>query len=116
MLANDTKEGHRVMQKAEEMLLKEGNFMKAEEMMLKGRTDVREVISLYPGLLPVTSKFVRSLPPLHTIPDISSIKPSHNISPNQFLVSYLQSVINMEGNNLDYCIEIHTAMVKLLCA
>jgi len=115
MLAKDTKEGHRVMQQAGFMYLKEGNFMKAEEMMLKGRTDVREVISLYPGLLPVTSKFVRSLPPLHTIPDISSIKTSHNISPNQFLVSYLQSVINMEGNNLDYCVEIHTAMVKLLC-
>jgi len=114
LLAKDTEEGNRVRQKAGFMYLKDGNFMKAEEMLLKGRTDVREVLSLFPGMLPERSKFVRSTPPLHTIPDITSIKQTE-ISPNQFLVSYLQSVINFEGNSLDSCTEVHTAMVKVLC-
>jgi len=114
LLAKDTEEGNRVRQKAGFMYLKEGNFMKAEEMLLKGRTDVREVLSIFPGMLPVKSKFVRSTPPLHTIPDISSIKHTE-IAPTQFLVSYLQSVINIEGNSLESCTEVHTAMVKVLC-
>jgi len=114
LLAKDSDEGNRVRQKAGFMYLKEGNFMKAEEMLLKGKTDVREVLSLFPGMLPVNSKFVRSTPPLHTIPDISSIKQTP-ISPNQFLISYLQSVINIEGNSLEHCAEVHTAMVKVLC-
>lgn len=115
LLAKDTVEGFRVMQKAGFMYLNEGNFMKAEEMLLKGQTDVREVISLYPGYLPLKSKFVRSHPPLHTIPDISNIKNNDNVSRNQFLVSYLQSVINIEGYNMEHRVEIHTAMVKVLC-
>eukprot|EP00092_Neocalanus_flemingeri_P053826 GFUD01063332.1.p1 GENE.GFUD01063332.1~~GFUD01063332.1.p1 ORF type:complete len:841 (+),score=220.95 GFUD01063332.1:74-2596(+) len=114
LLAKDTEEGNRVRQKAGFMYLKEGNFMKAEEMLLKGSTDVREVLSIFPGMLPIKSKFVRSIPPLHTIPDISSIKHTE-IAPNQFLVSYLQSVINREGNSLESRTEVHTAMVKVLC-
>jgi len=114
-LAKDNFEGDNVRQKAGFMYLKEGKFEKAKETLLQGKTDVREVLSLFPGMLPSNSKFVRSDPPLHDIPDIYSINNrSGEVSPEQFLVTYLQSLMSLSGAYLDHCTEVHTALVKML--
>ena len=114
-LAKDNIEGDVVRQKAGFMYLKDGKFDKARDTLLQGKTDVREVLSLFPGMLPSNSKFVRSDPPLHDIPDIYSInKQTEEGSPEQFLVFYLKSLMSRSGAYLDHCTEVHTALVKIL--
>lgn len=113
-LANDSDTGNTVKIKAGFIYLNEGNFSKAEELLLSGKVDPREVISLFPGMLPATSKFVRSNPPLHSIPNINSIKKTE-ISPFNFLASYLQSLTCQERNSLACCSEVYTALIKVCC-
>lgn len=45
----------------------------AKELFVKGRVDPRELISLFPGLLSASAGFVRAVPALHDLPDISGI-------------------------------------------
>ena len=50
---------------------------KAQELFVRGRVDPREIITLYPRLLPSTSNFKRCVPPLHDIADINQVKLSN---------------------------------------
>ena len=50
---------------------------KAQELFVRGRVDPREIISLYPRLLPSTTNFKRCVPPLHDIADINQVKLSN---------------------------------------
>ena len=59
--------------------LKKMELRKAQELFIKARVDPREVISLFPRMLPASSNFTRAVPPLHDIPDIHSV--SYSISP-----------------------------------
>ena len=112
-MATDNQEGTLIMQKAGFAYLKQAEFEKAQDLLLRAGTDVREVLSLYPGMLSGNSRFVRADPPLHDIPDISCIKKCH-LPAEQFLVSYLQSLVQISGAGLDHSLEVHTALVKLL--
>ena len=113
-LARDNSDGDLVRQKAGFSYLKQGNMERARELLLLGKTDVREILSLYPGMLPANSKFVRD-PSLHDIPDVSCIKKEGTeMSPDEFLLNYLQSLMAESGAYLDHCIEVHTAFIKIL--
>lgn len=50
---------------------------RAQELFVRGRVDPREIISLYPRLLPSTTNFKRCVPPLHDIADINQVKLSN---------------------------------------
>ena len=112
-MAGDNQGGDFVKQKAGFVYLKQAEFEEAQDLLLRSGTDVREVLSLFPGMLPSNSRFVRADPPLHDIPDISCIRASQ-VPPQQFLVSYLQSLVQRSGPGLAHCLEVHTALVKLL--
>ena len=113
-LARDNSDGDLVRQKAGFSYLKEGSMERARELLLLGKTDVREILSLYPGMLPSNSKFVRD-PSLHDIPDVSCIKNKETeMSPDEFLINYLQSLMAESGAYLEHCIEVHTAFIKIL--
>ena len=113
-MASDNQEGDLIRQKAGFVYLKQAEFEKAEDLLLRAGTDVRELLSLFPGMLPANSRFVRASPPLHDIPDISCIKKCQ-LPAEQFLVSYLQSLVQQGGAGLAHSLEVHTALVKLLC-
>jgi hypothetical protein len=60
-----------------------------------GDLDVRELVSLYPLLLPADSDFTRSVPPLHEMADITQIAksdPAKTQAFKDFLVSYLEDL------------------------
>ena len=46
---------------------------KAQEQFVRGRVDPREVISLFPRMLPSSSNFTRAIPSLHDIADINQV-------------------------------------------
>ena len=112
-MAGDNQDGDFVKQKAGFVYLKQADFEEAQDLLLRSGTDVREVLSLFPGMLPSNSRFVRADPPLHDIPDISCITKSQ-VPPEQFLVSYLQSLVQRSAPGLAHSLEVHTALVKLL--
>jgi len=115
LASNKLEDGEVILQKVGFRHLKNGEYDKAEEYLLRGNTDIRELLSLYQGMMPSKSKFVRSEPPLHDIPDITVITPQNDtMSPDQFLVKYLQSLIVKHGSNLAYKELVHTTLIKML--
>lgn len=61
----------------------------------KGHLDVRELISLYPLLLPASSTFTRCHPPLHEFADLYHLAQGDQekvLRCKQFLISYLREV------------------------
>ena len=60
----------------------------------EGELDVRELISLFPLLLPADADFNRSVPPLHEMADVTQITRNDAGKINAvtaFLVEYLES-------------------------
>ncbi|XP_035226449.1 transforming growth factor-beta receptor-associated protein 1-like isoform X2 [Stegodyphus dumicola] len=73
------------------------HFDEAKEHFLEGQLDVRELISIFPDLLPSNSSFARINPPLHDIGNVNEMcsYDSQAISDcRQFLLSYLEGVRN----------------------
>lgn len=61
----------------------------------KGHLDVRELISLYPLLLPASSSFTRCHPPLHEFADLYHLAQGNQekvLRCKEFLISYLREV------------------------
>lgn len=61
----------------------------------KGQLDVRELISLYPLLLPASSSFTRCHPPLHEFADLNHLAQGNQetvLQCKKFLISYLGEV------------------------
>lgn len=61
----------------------------------KGQLDVRELISLYPLLLPTSSVFTRCHPPLHEFADLNHLAQGDQekvLRYKKFLISYLGEV------------------------
>ena len=54
--------------------LKKMEVRKAQELFIKGRVDCREIISLFPRMLPASSNFTRTVPALHDIADINQVQ------------------------------------------
>ncbi|XP_074660647.1 transforming growth factor-beta receptor-associated protein 1-like [Tubulanus polymorphus] len=61
----------RIQQQAGFIEFCERHFDEATELFISGKIDVREIITLYPGLLPLSSNFTRVVPALHDIADIN---------------------------------------------
>jgi len=92
---------------------------RAQELFVRGRVDPREIISLYPRLLPSTTNFKRCVPPLHDIADINQISKFDAEKVAQlttFLVDFLEYIRASQGDQLDHKKEVNTALVKLYCA
>ncbi|CAF99758.1 unnamed protein product, partial [Tetraodon nigroviridis] len=90
-------------------------FQEAKEYFRKGHLDVRELISLYPLLLPASSSFTRCHPPLHEFADLYHLAQGDQekvLRCKQFLISYLGEVRSTEVAN--GCREdVDTALLKL---
>ncbi|KAG1699826.1 Transforming growth factor-beta receptor-associated protein 1 [Nymphon striatum] len=89
-------------------------FIKAKEFFQSGVVDIKEVISLYPGLLPTASPFTRSVPPLHDIADIQQLCKGQQDMLTQyklFLMNYLEEEKNTYSPRC--IVEIDNALMKL---
>ncbi|XP_075905435.1 transforming growth factor-beta receptor-associated protein 1 homolog [Nelusetta ayraudi] len=105
----------RILQQAGFIQFGQLQFQEAKEHFKKGQLDVRELISLYPLLLPASSSFTRCHPPLHEFADLNHLAQGDQekvLRCKKFLISYVTEVRNTEVAN--GCREdIDTALLKL---
>ncbi|XP_019385120.1 PREDICTED: transforming growth factor-beta receptor-associated protein 1 [Crocodylus porosus] len=105
----------RILQQAGFIQFAQLQFLEAKELFRSGQLDVRELISLYPFLLPTSSSFIRSHPPLHEYADLNQLTQGDQekmTKCKQFLMSYLNEVRSTEVAN-GYKEDIDTALLKL---
>uniref|UniRef100_A0A8C9AB97 Transforming growth factor beta receptor associated protein 1 n=1 Tax=Prolemur simus TaxID=1328070 RepID=A0A8C9AB97_PROSS len=105
----------RILQQAGFIQFAQLQFLEAKELFRSGQLDVRELISLYPFLLPTSSSFTRSHPPLHEYADLNQLTQGDQekmAKCKRFLMSYLNEVRSTEGAN-GYKEDIDTALLKL---
>ncbi|XP_036118450.1 transforming growth factor-beta receptor-associated protein 1 [Molossus molossus] len=105
----------RVLQQAGFIHFAQLQFLEAKELFRSGQLDVRELISLYPFLLPTSSSFTRSHPPLHEYADLNQLTQGDQekvAKCKHFLMSYLNEVRSTEVAN-GYKEEVDTALLKL---
>ena len=82
--------------------LKRFDLHRARELLVRGRADPREVICLYPRLLPASSNFTRSVRALNDIADVNQIAKndaSKLSALDTFLIDYLEYIRASEGDN-----------------
>ncbi|KAM6980397.1 transforming growth factor-beta receptor-associated protein 1 homolog isoform 1-T2 [Aplochiton taeniatus] len=105
----------RILQQAGFIQFGELQFLEAKEHFRKGHLDVRELISLYPLLLPASSSFTRCHPPLHEFADLNHLAQGDQEKVQRckrFLITYLGEVRSTEVAN--GCREdVDTALLKL---
>ncbi|XP_032698284.1 transforming growth factor-beta receptor-associated protein 1 [Lontra canadensis] len=105
----------RILQQAGFIQFAQLQFLEAKELFRSGQLDVRELISLYPFLLPTSSSFTRSHPPLHEYADLHQLTQGDQekmAKCKRFLMSYLNEVRSTEVAN-GYKEDIDTALLKL---
>nr|XP_006114637.1 transforming growth factor-beta receptor-associated protein 1 isoform X1 [Pelodiscus sinensis] len=105
----------RILQQAGFIHFAQLQFLEAKELFRSGQLDVRELISLYPFLLPTSSSFIRSHPPLHEYADLNQLTHGDQekmTKCKRFLMSYLNEVRSTEVAN-GYKEDIDTALLKL---
>ncbi|XP_076011478.1 transforming growth factor-beta receptor-associated protein 1 homolog [Genypterus blacodes] len=105
----------RILQQAGFIQFGQLQFLEAKEHFRKGQLDVRELISLYPLLLPASSSFTRCHPPLHEFADLNHLAQGDQekvLRCKRFLITYLGEVRSTEVAN--GCREdVDTALLKL---
>ncbi|KAM4630033.1 transforming growth factor-beta receptor-associated protein 1 homolog [Polymixia lowei] len=105
----------RILQQAGFIQFGQLQFLEAKEHFRKGQLDVRELISLYPLLLPTSSSFTRCHPPLHEFADLNHLAQGDQekvLRCKRFLITYLGEIRSTEGAN--GCREdVDTALLKL---
>ncbi|XP_053163353.1 transforming growth factor-beta receptor-associated protein 1 isoform X1 [Hemicordylus capensis] len=105
----------RILQQAGFIQFAQLQFLEAKELFRSGQLDVRELISLYPFLLPTSSSFMRTHPPLHEYADLNQLTQGDQekvAKCKRFLMSYLSEVRSMDVAN-GYKEDIDTALLKL---
>ncbi|XP_062982292.1 transforming growth factor-beta receptor-associated protein 1 isoform X2 [Elgaria multicarinata webbii] len=105
----------RILQQAGFIQFAQLQFLEAKELFRSGQLDVRELISLYPFLLPTSSSFMRSHPPLHEYADLNQLTQGDQekmVKCKQFLMTYLSEVRSTDIAN-GYKEDIDTALLKL---
>uniref|UniRef100_A0A8B9PE22 Transforming growth factor beta receptor associated protein 1 n=1 Tax=Apteryx owenii TaxID=8824 RepID=A0A8B9PE22_APTOW len=105
----------RILQQAGFIQFAQLQFLEAKELFRSGQLDVRELISLYPFLLPTSSSFIRSHPPLHEYADLNQLTQGDQekmTKCKRFLMSYLNEVRSTDVAN-GYKEDIDTALLKL---
>ncbi|KAG8451859.1 hypothetical protein GDO86_003886 [Hymenochirus boettgeri] len=90
-------------------------FLEAKDLFRSSQLDIRELISLYPLLLPTSSTFIRAHPPLHEYADLNQLTRGDQekvMKCKRFLMSYLSEIRNTDVAN--GCQEdVDTALLKL---
>uniref|UniRef100_A0ACB8FJQ4 Transforming growth factor, beta receptor associated protein 1 n=1 Tax=Sphaerodactylus townsendi TaxID=933632 RepID=A0ACB8FJQ4_9SAUR len=105
----------RILQQAGFIQFAQLQFLEAKELFRSGQLDVRELISLYPFLLPASSSFIRSHPPLHEYADLNQLTQGDQEKMSKckrFLMSYLNEVRTTDVAN-GYKEDVDTALLKL---
>ncbi|XP_029460709.1 transforming growth factor-beta receptor-associated protein 1 [Rhinatrema bivittatum] len=105
----------RILQQAGFIQFAQLRFQEAKELFRSGRLDVRELISLYPFLLPTSATFTRAHPPLHEYADLNHLTQGDLEKMSQckrFLMSYLNEIRSTEVAN-GWREDIDTALLKL---
>ncbi|KAL6086292.1 hypothetical protein STEG23_035869 [Scotinomys teguina] len=105
----------RILQQAGFIQFAQLQFLEAKELFRSSQLDVRELISLYPFLLPTSSSFTRSHPPLHEYADLNHLTQGDQekmAKCKRFLMSYLNEIRSTEVAN-GYKEDIDTALLKL---
>ncbi|KAI4884620.1 hypothetical protein NFI96_022242 [Prochilodus magdalenae] len=105
----------RILQQAGFIQFGQLQFSEAKEHFRKGQLDVRELISLYPLLLPASSSFTRCHPPLHEFADLNHLAQGDQEKVQrckQFLISYLREIRSSESAN-GFREDVDTALLKL---
>ncbi|KAL6456082.1 hypothetical protein MHYP_G00359330 [Metynnis hypsauchen] len=105
----------RILQQAGFIQFGQLQFSEAKEHFRKGQLDVRELISLYPLLLPASSSFTRCHPPLHEFADLNHLAQGDQEKVQRckrFLISYLREVRSSESAN-GFREDVDTALLKL---
>ncbi|XP_054830185.1 transforming growth factor-beta receptor-associated protein 1 isoform X3 [Eublepharis macularius] len=105
----------RILQQAGFIQFAQLQFLEAKELFRSGQLDVRELISLYPFLLPASSSFMRSHPPLHEYADLNQLTQGDHekmAKCKRFLMSYLNEVRSTDVAN-GYKEDVDTALLKL---
>ncbi|XP_049640354.1 transforming growth factor-beta receptor-associated protein 1 [Suncus etruscus] len=105
----------RILQQAGFIQFAQLQFLEAKELFRSGQLDVRELISLYPFLLPTSSSFTRSHPPLHEYADLNQLTQGDQekmAKCKRFLMSYLNEIRSTESSN-GYKEDVDTALLKL---
>ncbi|CAG0893931.1 unnamed protein product [Cyprideis torosa] len=104
-----------IRQRAGFISFAEGDFSQAFDLFLEGDLNPREIVHLFPGLLPSDTSFCPSAPPLHSLPpDINSIfakDPGKVQKAEKALLQYLEQI--KERGSL-YKRDVDTAVIKLL--
>lgn len=105
----------RILQQAGFIHFAQLQFLEAKELFRSGQLDVRELISLCPFLLPTSSSFTRSHPPLHEYADLNQLTQGDQekvAKCKRFLMSYLDEVRGTEAVR-SYKEDVDTALLKL---
>lgn len=105
----------RILQQAGFIQFGQLQFLEAQEYFRKGELDARELISLYPLLLPPTSSFTRCHPPLHPFADLNHLAQGDAekvLRCKRFLISYLGAARGSEVSR-GCRQEVDTALLKL---
>uniref|UniRef100_A0A914VBK9 CNH domain-containing protein n=1 Tax=Plectus sambesii TaxID=2011161 RepID=A0A914VBK9_9BILA len=105
----------RLRQKAAFVYFVQGKRAEALELMVDNELDPRELISLYPGLLPSQSDFTRASPSLHQLANIAQVTSAAN--EKQSLLDFLKDFLLQVRSRpwISHCAkDIDTALVKLL--
>ncbi|XP_008402619.1 transforming growth factor-beta receptor-associated protein 1 homolog [Poecilia reticulata] len=105
----------RILQQAGFIKFGQLQFLEAKEHFSKGELDVRELISLYPLLLPASSSFMRCHPPLHEFADLNHLAQGDQekvLRCKKFLISYLGEVRSTDVAN-GCRDDVDTALLKL---
>ncbi|KAL5007714.1 hypothetical protein ScPMuIL_016520 [Solemya velum] len=105
----------RIQQQAGFIQFSQQHFDEALELFKNGEVDVREVVSLYPKLLPSISNFTRCVPPLHEIADVNQLcrgDESMLALYKNFLRMYLEEIRGTRDGH-GYKQEIDIALLKL---
>ncbi|XP_053563641.1 transforming growth factor-beta receptor-associated protein 1 [Bombina bombina] len=105
----------RIQQQAGFIQFAQLQFLEAKELFRSSHLDIRELISLYPLLLPSTSAFIRTHPPLHEYADLNQLTRGDQekvAKCKSFLMSYLSEIRSTEVAN-GFHEEVDTALLKL---
>uniref|UniRef100_A0A673JIY9 Transforming growth factor-beta receptor-associated protein 1 homolog n=1 Tax=Sinocyclocheilus rhinocerous TaxID=307959 RepID=A0A673JIY9_9TELE len=105
----------RILQQAGFIQFGQLQFLEAKEHFRKGQLDVRELIALYPLLLPASSSFTRCHPPLHEFADLNHLTQGDQEKVQRFkrfLISYLHEVRSSDSAN-GFHEDVDTALLKL---
>ncbi|XP_068124336.1 transforming growth factor-beta receptor-associated protein 1 isoform X2 [Hyperolius riggenbachi] len=105
----------RILQQAGFIQFAQLQFLEAKESFRTSHLDIRELISLYPLLLPSSSGFIRAHPPLHEYADLNQLTRGDQekvAKCKSFLMSYLSEIRSTEVAN-GYQQDVDTALLKL---